>query len=68
MTSEELERIYAWVDEYMAFEYGHTDAASADAMTIRLVFSGAGSTPADEATKQAILDFAAELYAAEASR
>jgi hypothetical protein len=68
MTSEELEKIYAWVDEYSAFEYDHTDAASADAMTIRLVFSGAGTVPADEATQQAVLDFAAELYTAEATQ
>jgi hypothetical protein len=68
MTPDELEQIYAWVDEYAPFEFEHTDKASADAMTIRLVFSGAGSTSADEATQQAILGFAADLYSGSAAQ
>lgn len=63
MSAEELEQLYAWIDEYSAFEYEQADpATSADAMSVTLVFSSAGSTTADEATHQAILDFSANLY------
>jgi hypothetical protein len=59
----ELRQIYSWIDTFQPFEIDQTDPAQADAMTVRLVFSGAGDTPATEADKQAILDFAATLYA-----
>lgn len=62
MSAEELEQVYAWVDEYAPFEYIHADDAIADAMEVRLVFSGAGSTPAGPEVQQEILDFAAALY------
>jgi hypothetical protein len=64
MTAEELEQLYAWIDEYAPFEYIHDDGAVADSMKITLVFSGAGSTEADEATQQAILAFAQGIYTA----
>jgi len=63
MTADELAQVYKWVDTFAPFEYEHTDPAQADAMTIRLVFSGAGEQEAGAADQQAILDFAGQLYA-----
>jgi hypothetical protein len=59
----QLERLYGWIDSLRPFEIEQTDPATADAMTIRLVFSGMGENEAGEAEKAAILDFAAGLYA-----
>src|SRR5690606_16481296 len=53
MTAEELEQVYTWIDEIAPFEYIQDDGAVADSMRVTLVFSGAGSTPADDATQQA---------------
>lgn len=58
----DLEQIYAWVDQYGPFEVEQTDDAQADGMTVRMVFSGAGSVTPDEEEQQAMLDFAAEMY------
>lgn len=62
MTSDELERLYAWIDEYAPFEYLHDDGAVADSMKVTLIFSGAGASEADEAIQQEIVAFAQELY------
>lgn len=59
LTADELAQVFAWVDAYKSFEYGHKDPATVDAMTVRLVFSGAG---AGEVDPQPVLDFAATLY------
>jgi hypothetical protein len=59
LTAEELAQVFAWVDAYKSFEYGHKDPATVDALTVRLVFSGAGMGEADP---QPMLDFAATLY------
>lgn len=63
LSPDQLTQLFAWIDGLQAFDIDRTDAAKADAMTIRLVFSGAGRREATEAEKQAILDFAAQLYA-----
>ena len=59
LTADELAQVFAWVDAYKSFEYGHKDPATVDALTVRLVFSGAGT---GEANPQPMLDFAATLY------
>jgi hypothetical protein len=63
LTAEELDQVYVWIDSLQPFEIDETDPAVADAMTIRLVFSGIGQNEPTETERQAILDFAAELYA-----
>ena len=63
LTAGELEQLFAWVDEYAPFEFVQDDGPVADSMKVTLVFSGAGGTPADEATQQTILAFAEGLYA-----
>ncbi len=63
LTAEQLKQLFAWVDGLKGFEFEQTDPATADALTIRVVFSGTGSAEATDADRQAIQDFAAELFA-----
>lgn len=63
LNAEQLAQLYTWVDTFQGFEVEQSDPAVADAMTVRLVFSGSGEQPASEAEQQAILAFAAELFA-----
>jgi len=63
LTREELAQLYTWVDTLGAFEIEQTDPAQADAMTIRVLFTGMGPNQANDADKQAIRDFAAQLFA-----
>jgi hypothetical protein len=62
LTPEQLQQVYTWVDSLQGFELDQTDPATADAMMIRVVFSGAGTTEVTDADKQAIQDFAATLF------
>jgi hypothetical protein len=62
LDGERLALLQTWVSEYKRFEVERTDAATADAMTIRLAFYGTGQTEAGEAEVQAILDLAAQLF------
>jgi hypothetical protein len=63
LSGEQLAQLYAWVDRLGTFEIEQRDPAQADAMTIRVLFTGAGSRQADAADKQAIQDWAAQLFA-----
>jgi hypothetical protein len=63
LDAEQLAQVYEWVDRLQGFEVEQRDPAVADAMTVRLVFSGAGEQEASEAEIAAIQDFAAQLYA-----
>lgn len=63
LDADQLEQLYTWIDTLDSFELEQTDPAVNDAMTIRFVFSGAGDEQAGEAEQQAILDFAATLFA-----
>ena len=68
LTAEQLAQVYAWVDRLKSFEFEQTDPAKADQMTIRIVFSGAGSVDATDADIQAIQQFASELFAGSSQR
>jgi hypothetical protein len=59
---EELQQMYAWVDEFHPFEYESRDGATVDIMTIQLNFRGRGDTQPNEMDQQKILDFSSELY------
>ena len=63
LTADQLKMAYDWVYQFKNFESDQTDKASADALTIRMVFSGNGSQTATTADQQAIQDLAAQLYA-----
>jgi len=61
LTAAELAQLYAWTDTLQSFEGGQKDQATADAMQIELVFSGAGRRSVTAEEQQAIQDFAAGL-------
>lgn len=63
LDADQLATVYDWVDTLQPFELDQSDPAQADAMTIRIVFSGSGSTVATAADQQAIIDFAQSLLA-----
>ncbi|HEX7975791.1 MAG TPA: hypothetical protein VF498_15380 [Anaerolineales bacterium] len=63
LSVDQLTQVYAWVDSFKNFEVSQKDPATADAMTIRMVFSGNGQKDATQADQQAVLDFASSLYA-----
>ena len=68
LTAEQLAHVYAWVDQLKSFEFDQTDPAKADQMTIRIVFSGAGSVDASDADIQTIQQFAADVFAGSSER
>lgn len=59
---EQLQQVYAWLDTLQGFQFERTDPATADALTVRLDFAGAGPTEATDADKEAIEDFAESLW------
>lgn len=61
LSSNQLQVVYDWVDTLQPFEVEQSDPATADAMTTRIVFSGAGNAAADETTYRAISDLALAL-------
>lgn len=61
LAPDQLGIVYDWVDTLQSFEVEQTDPATEDAMTIRMVFSGAGTAAANEAVEQAITDLALTL-------
>lgn len=63
LSVDQLTQVYAWVDSLKNFEMSQKDPAIADAITVRMVFSGNGQKDASQADQQAILDFASSLYA-----
>ena len=62
LSAEQLATLYIWVDTFAPFEYGQRDLATADSMTVYLIFSGAGAQTATEADQALILDFAQHLF------
>jgi hypothetical protein len=51
LTAEQAQQVSNWVDRLESFNYDHKDPATADAMTITLIFEGDGD---DEATEEDI--------------
>ena len=64
LDAEDQALLQGWLAQYRSFEVEQIDGAPADAMTIRLTFAGIGKEEPGEMAKRAILDFAAETYAA----
>jgi hypothetical protein len=62
LDAEHLAQVYEWIDTLAPFEFEQTDPATADAMTIRIVFSGAGEELTTEAQIQEIQEFASMLH------
>lgn len=69
LAAGQTDQLFGWIDALASFEYGKKDPATADAMTVQLVFAGIGAGSATEQDQQAMLDFAAWLttYGAQAT-
>ena len=63
LTASQLQQVYDWYDHYGQIDYHYSDPAVADAMSITLIMSGQGDTPADEETVRVITEFATDLLA-----
>ncbi len=59
LTADQLKQLYAWMDGLKPFEFNRSDPATADAMKIRVAFSGLGKNGATAADQDAIQTFAA---------
>ncbi len=64
LSFEQLQTLQGYTDRLSSFQLEQTDDAVADAMTVRVTFTGTGSEEATDADKDAIRDWAAELFAA----
>lgn len=62
LTAEQLKQVFFWADTWENFEYDHTDPATADAMTIRLVFAGTGLGTANRSDQQAVATLSSNIY------
>jgi len=61
LTASEMQQVYAWFDDLRQIDYSKGERAKADGMKISLALSGQGQKTADDATLQAILNYAAGL-------
>jgi inhibitor of cysteine peptidase len=61
LSSNQLTLIYGWMDTLQPLEVEQRDPATADAMTTRIVFSGAGDAAANESIQREISDLALTL-------
>ncbi len=63
LDAAQLAQLYDWVDTLQSFEFEQRDPSVADAMTIRMVFSGAGEIPASAEIQAGMETFASTLFA-----
>ncbi|MDF1513967.1 MAG: hypothetical protein P1S60_09170, partial [Anaerolineae bacterium] len=63
LSAAQREQLQAWVDQLAAFEVKWADPAVADAMTVRLTFTGKGITTASDTDQQKVSAFASQVYA-----
>ena len=63
LTETQSGQLDRWMKTVQAIDYTHTDPATADAMTISLLFAAGGTQQADEETIGLISQFAADLQA-----
>ncbi len=62
LTAPELEQLYSWVDQLTNVDYEKKDAATADAMLVRLNLVGQGTTQATPQQQEQIAAFAGQIY------
>lgn len=63
LNATQLEQLYFWLDNYGVVDLTETDPAVADAMTTKLILSGAGQAQPLEDTRRQMIEFAADLAA-----
>lgn len=64
LSAEQMATLTDWTQRFSSFTYEQTDPASADAMTLSLVFTGSGQQSASDADKAAMLEFAQAVFTA----
>ncbi|MGH8018859.1 MAG: hypothetical protein ACREIA_11290, partial [Opitutaceae bacterium] len=57
LSTDEMTRLFAWLDQIETFSWRSDDSAVADAMSITLDFAGEGIDPASEMDRDAIMAF-----------
>ncbi len=62
LSSEELQQLYALLDQFAVVEITSGDLNAADGMFIQLSFAGRGEQKPTLADEQKLLDFAAQIY------
>lgn len=62
LTTEQVDLLYEAIDRYASFEMESTDPATADALTIRMAFTGNGSENASTEARQALSALASQLF------
>jgi hypothetical protein len=63
LSSEQKSQLDAWFSRFASFDVEETDPATADAMTVRVTFTGAGDRIASDVDRQAIREFASAVHA-----
>ena len=62
LTSDQLDQLYGWVDQFQSFEVNQADQAVADSMAVTMSFNGTGNINPNQANRQEILSFASEIF------
>ncbi len=60
LTSQQLHQLYSLLADYQRFDSQQKDTASADSMTIRMVFGGTGAREADPTVKDSLNSLASQ--------
>lgn len=68
LTPGELEKFYTWLDLLASFDYEYKDAATADAMLVRVSFKGEGQQQATSLQEEEVASFGGQLYANAANK
>lgn len=63
LNAEQLGTLYRWVDTLSGFTYQHSDQATADGMSVRLLLVSDGQLNADDSAQQAMLQLCQEVFA-----
>jgi hypothetical protein len=62
LTTAQLAQLETWLGALKPLEFEESDPAVSDAMTIRVMLAGRGNARATQSERQAIQDFAVEVY------
>ncbi len=62
LSSDQLEQLYTWLDQFTPFEITQSDQATADSMTVKMNFNGSGIISPVQSDKQDLFSFASTLF------
>lgn len=63
LSADQAQQVLTWLEELKTFEHEQADAATADAMTVRIIFNGEGDNEPTDEDLAAIEKLAQELLA-----